>query len=244
MDEELEEIIAAAHDALDDERPADARAMLEPAIARPGARDEVRAEALGLAAVAARAEGQERDARALSDRAIALASSSPELLADLLEDRAELELAARAPGSAASLLERAIALRASSGAETWLALGEARLRAGALDGADDALAHAEQGARDEEDDEGVALAIEMRADVALARPDAAAAGATYARAIDAWRALEDDAAIVRCLVGRARAAELDDDAGAVAAILRELEAIDGDVEGRAEAVDEVRALMP
>ncbi|UJR87164.1 hypothetical protein [Sandaracinus amylolyticus] len=244
MHDELDRVIAAAHDALDEGRHADARAMLEAAIARTEGRDEVRAEALGLAAIAARAEGLERDARSLSDRAIALASQSPELLADLLEDRAELELATRAPSSATSFLERAIALRGSSGSETWLALGEARLRAGDLDGADEALTHAEAGARDEDDDAGIALAIELRADVALARPDASAALAEYARAIEVWRGLDDEAAVVRCLVGRARAAELADDVDAVAQILRELEAVAGDVEGRDEALDEVRALVP
>lgn len=244
MDEALEGAIEAAHTALDEDRPGDAYAVLERALAGAEASSpELRAEALGLAAVAARAEGDARRARELSELALALAGAERELLADLLEDRAEIELALRAPASAAAHLRRAIALREPSDAETWMALADALLRAGEHDAVEGALSRAEPLASRDGDGETLALVSELRGDVALALADAATARSAYSGALARWRAQEDDAGCVRALLGAARAAELEDDREGILAALAALESIEPGVEGRAEALDEVRDLV-
>lgn len=226
----LETAIESAHAFLDDDRPEPALAALEAVLAHDAHRvGALGAEAMGLAAVASRALGRDAEARAWSDRALsAMGDGDPEgaaearVLAGLLEDRAELELASRAASTAGSLLRRAITLREAHdeevGAETWLALAEAEQRAGAIDGALEALVRAEACAEERGDDESMALSREMRADVELERVEPDAAARAYEAAEQGWRAMDDHDGVVRCLVGRARAAERRDDDAAIEAI--------------------------
>lgn len=256
--------IDAAHDLLDEDRAADALAVIDELLvertlgaasdpprapARSPALRAAIAEAEGLAAIALRALGRPGDARARSDRALAHASaaldalgSAPEvssIYADLLEDRAELELAARAPALAREHLRRALGLRESGAcAETWLALAEAEQRAGDPDAAAAALREALDRARSEGDVGSEALALEMEGDVALDRAAPADADEAYARAERAWRALGDTDAVARCLVGRARAAERRDDPAAFEAIARQLDTLGArELAGRVRAGD-------
>ncbi len=80
------------------------------------------------------------------------------------------------------------------------------------------------------DDEGAALAHEMRGDAMLARGDAAAltiCDTSYGEAVKRWRALGDPCATCRCLVGLARVAERRDDAEMLSAVAREITALAG-----------------
>lgn len=231
----LEGVVERAHLLLDEDRAAPALEVLEIALAaRVGAGDVIRAEAMGLAAVAARALGRLHEARAWSDRALEHwktgAADGASVHAQLLEDRAELELSARAPASAAAFLRRAIALcdehaLDAPSAQTWLALAEAEQACGRDADAGIALAQAESRAAAEDDEESRALAMEMRGDLELAAADADAAARTYEAAEQRWRALRDPDGIERCLVGRARAAERRDDVDAIERVCAELDAI-------------------
>lgn len=195
------------------------------------------AEAMGLRGVALRTLERDDEARDALDQAIGVLNQpsiqnvgAARVLAGLLEDRAEIELSTRAYSKARVLLTRAIDLRQSWGesieAETWLALGEAAHGAGDRDEALVSLARSEQAAREDDDREALALSYEMRADIELEEPSRVTQAADhYVVAENAWRAVEDREGVIRCLVGRARAAERCDDDALVAMLIGELDSI-------------------
>jgi tetratricopeptide (TPR) repeat protein len=236
---QLELAVEAAHEQLDGGDAATALDTLEAALAHAGA--DVTplplAEALGLLGVALRALERDLEARDVLDRAIRLLEGCPvsnalaaRVLAGLLEDRAEVDLSSHAYSEAQRLLTRAIELRRacdeSIGAETWLALSEAMQRAGNCEEALCSLDHAKRAALHDGDLESAALSEEMRADIELEDPDSvAAATRSYASAEKKWRQCGDHEGVVRCLLGRARAAERCDDEELIQTISRELDVI-------------------
>ncbi len=239
LENQLEQAIETAHGQLDIGDAAEARDILEKVLALSSEKTSplLRAQAMGLWGVALHALEQDDDARDMLDRAIRLlevfpASDGPvaRILADLLEDRAELALSSHAHSEAQRMLTRAIETRRrcneSIGAETWLALSEAMQRMGEREGALSSLDHAESAALDEGDLESVALSEEMRADIELEDPSSVRQAAQgYASAEKRWRELEDSEGVIRCLLGRVRAAERCDDEALVGILTRELDAI-------------------